>query len=177
MSIIVVEGIFPGVKEYKHYKYEFMSGGGGGPMKKQKKRFLLTMVFLFSFLIALLLLPSVALAENWTQDATGGGGNTNNTCISSMAVYGSQLYMGTEDGVNGCEVWAFDGVNFSVIVGPGAPVASGFGTANNIRARTMTTYGGLLYVGTWNWTTRKSTSMEAPAHWAIPSEQPAHAFW
>jgi len=122
-------------------------------MRKGKKRFLLTMVFLFSFLISLLLLSGVALAEDWTQDAGGGFGIAGNNIAYSMAVYGSQLYVGTSN-AGGCEVWSYNGDTWNQEVGqspPGTPgTGPGFGNIANQNADSMAVYNGLLYVGTGN---------------------------
>jgi len=71
-----------------------------------------------------------------------------------MAVYGGQLYVGTENGANGCNVWRYDGANWTQVVGqspPGTPgTGPGFGNAANFEAYEMSVYGGCLYVGVTN---------------------------
>ena len=121
-------------------------------MKNGKKRFLFIMVFLFSFLIALLLLPGVALAEDWTQDATGGFGFVTNDNALSMAEYNGRLYVGTGSLPASCEVWAYDGLNWTSLIGatPGSLLPPGFGNPNNKFAWSMAVYNGELFVGTGN---------------------------
>jgi len=82
-----------------------------------------------------------------------GFGNANNLTASSMAVLGSNLYVGTVNRSTGCEVWRSpDGVNWTCVVGP-VPGNPGFrNTANNWKAASMAIYGGSLYAGTGNGT-------------------------
>ena len=63
-----------------------------------------------------------------------------------MAVYDSFLYVGTYDssGGAGCQVWSFDGANWTR-VGSG-----GFGDPSNLTAACMAAGGLDLYVGTYN---------------------------
>jgi len=91
----------------------------------------------------------------WTQvvgqgppgiTGTGPGfGDPNNAAAVSMAVYGSQLYVGTLNG-SGCQVWSsLDGTTWTRMdAGALGPV--------NVGAPSMIAVGGLLYVGTNNGT-------------------------
>jgi len=100
--------------------------------------------------------------SSWTQvvgqsplgtSGTGPGfGSSNNTDASSMAIFGGSLYVGTENTTSGCEIWrSSDGTSWAPIVGPSAPIASGFdGTANNTAASSMFVFSPDLYVGTRN---------------------------
>jgi hypothetical protein len=92
---------------------------------------------------------------SWTQEVgqgaagtpTGPGfGDSNNRRAASMAVYNAGLYVGTFDssGGSGCQVWSFDGANWTK-VGSG-----GFGNAANLAASSMAAGGLDLYVGTYN---------------------------
>lgn len=93
--------------------------------------------------------------ETWSQEvgqgaagtpAGPGFGDSNNRRAASMAVYNSGLYVGTYDssGGSGCQVWAFDGANWTR-VGSG-----GFGSPSNLTASCMAAGGLDLYVGTYN---------------------------
>jgi len=55
----------------------------------------------------------------------------------------------------GCEIWSFDGVNWTQVVGDksNSEINGGFGDKKNIGARSMIEYplgSGMLWVGTWN---------------------------
>ncbi len=91
----------------------------------------------------------------WTQEVGRGDagtptapgfGDANNRRAASMAVYDSFLYVGTYDssGGAGCQVWSFDGANWTR-VGSG-----GFGDPSNLTAASMAAGGLDLYVGTYN---------------------------
>lgn len=93
--------------------------------------------------------------DSWTQEVgqgvagtpTGPGfGDSNNRRAASMAVFDYGLYVGTYDssGGSGCQVWSYDGANWTK-VGNG-----GFGTATNLVATCMAASGLDLFVGTYN---------------------------
>ncbi len=93
--------------------------------------------------------------EEWMQEVgqgaastpTGPGfGDSNNRRAASMAVYDHGLYVGTYDssGGSGCQVWSYDGANWTK-VGDG-----GFGDADNLAATSMASSGLDLFVGTFN---------------------------
>ncbi len=75
-----------------------------------------------------------------------GFGNINNIGASSMISDGSFLYVGTNNSVDGCEIFAFNGTSWNWI----NPAYSGFGTSSNMTASSMAVYDGYLYVGTFN---------------------------
>ncbi len=83
-----------------------------------------------------------------------GFGNANNTDVTDMEVYGTSLYAGTYNGFTGCEVWDFNGVAWTQVVGaqPGALIGSGFGNAGNVDASVLRVYDSRLFAGTENWT-------------------------
>jgi hypothetical protein len=93
--------------------------------------------------------------SSWTAMIGGGGpigpgfGNLANKEADCMVVFDSKLYVGTYN-ANGCQVWGFDGSGWSVLVGSGASMGGGFGTANNDFAACMAVYDSQLYVGTNN---------------------------
>ncbi|MBN2028277.1 MAG: hypothetical protein JW854_16120 [Actinobacteria bacterium] len=102
--------------------------------------------------------------ETWVQEVGGGPpgtvtapgfGNPANVAVISMLVYGSDLYVGTENAAAGCEVWRYDGITWTQVVGqspPGTPgTGPGFGNAINWYASAMAIYGTDLYVGTFSW--------------------------
>lgn len=92
---------------------------------------------------------------DWEQEVGGGDpgtptapgfGNKDNRTAQSMAVYGSELFVGTRDssGGKGCEVWFYNGADW-------APMATGgFGDTNNFVAESLVASGLDLYVGTNN---------------------------
>ena len=94
--------------------------------------------------------------NSWTAVVGGaspvpaGFGNVNNVFAMSMAVYGLELYVGTVNLVNGCEVWRYDGTSWTAVVGGASPVPAGFGNANNVYIRCMEDYGPYLFAGTQN---------------------------
>ncbi|MBC7252362.1 MAG: hypothetical protein H5T72_00125 [Actinobacteria bacterium] len=78
---------------------------------------------------------------------TGPGfGETYNRKASSMTVYDAGLYVGTYDssGSKGCEIWSYDGANWTRVA------AAGIGDAGNLGAVSMVAGGVDLYVGTFN---------------------------
>ncbi|MEW6554889.1 MAG: hypothetical protein AB1384_11455 [Actinomycetota bacterium] len=93
--------------------------------------------------------------EDWTQQVGQGGagtpigpgfGDSNNRRAASMAVYDYGLYVGTYDssGGSGCQVWFFDGANWTR-TGDG-----GFGDTSNLAAECLVAGGLDLYAGTYN---------------------------
>ncbi len=93
--------------------------------------------------------------DTWAALVGGGAalgpgfGNSSNDDAHSMSVFDGKLYVGTHN-INGCQVWCFDGGEWSVLVGSGASIGSGFGTSNNRYAAAMNVYDSQLYVGTSN---------------------------
>ena len=75
-----------------------------------------------------------------------GFGDSNNRKAASMSVYDYGLYVGTYDssGGSGCQVWSFDGANWTKVTG------GGFGTASNLAVSSMVAGGLDLYAGTYN---------------------------
>lgn len=87
--------------------------------------------------------------SGWTRaNLLGGFGDRNNVEVSSLAVYGTYIYAGTENnagsGGSGCQVWRYTGLLWTQVNG------SGFGNVNNLRVPSMTTGNGKLYTGTQN---------------------------
>ena len=69
-----------------------------------------------------------------------------------MMEYNGSLYVATGNPINGCEVWAYDGANWTSLVGatPGSLLGPGFGNAANRFVWSMAVYNGELFVGTGN---------------------------
>ena len=75
----------------------------------------------------------------------------NNWAAASMAVFGGDVYVGTWNASDACEVWRSNDTTWESVVGGGAAVDNGFGDANSAHAFSMTVFGSYLYVGTSNW--------------------------
>ncbi len=88
----------------------------------------------------------------WTQVASGGFGDAGNIGVFSLEVYDGLLFAGTYNETTGAEVWAYDGVDWTQVVGQGAagdPTGPGFGDGLNCQAAgDMIVFDGMLYVGT-----------------------------
>ena len=93
--------------------------------------------------------------DRWLQEIGQGGpgtpigpgfGDADNRKAASMAVHNAALYVGTYDtsGGNGCQVWSFDGANWTRVA------EGGFGDRSNLSAASMAAGGLDLYVGTYN---------------------------
>jgi hypothetical protein len=129
-------------------------------MRSKAMRLLIILCLLGSLLLLpLSLFSGTALAfDNWLPKATGGFGDPTNLANFAMAVYNSQLYVGTETnpgfGGLGCEVWRYDGVTWAQMVGQSAAgtpgTGPGFGNANNFGVYRMAVLGSYLYAGTEN---------------------------
>jgi hypothetical protein len=96
-----------------------------------------------------LLVPSSMVAEpvqafSWYRFGQGGLGAVENSGIASMAIYAGELYAGTHNSTNGCEVHRYDVNTWTEVA------AGGFGDADNIEASAMAVYDSKLYVGTDN---------------------------
>jgi hypothetical protein len=78
-----------------------------------------------------------------------GFGNPNIDAMN-MCVYGLELYVGTRNNPNGCELWRYDGTNWAPVVGGTSPMPAGFGSANNNTTRSLVGYGPFMYAGTEN---------------------------
>jgi hypothetical protein len=121
-------------------------------MRRRKRGLVCAVVCASGALMALLMFAGVAQAEDFKQDATGGFGNANNDNALSMVEYDGRLYVGSGSLLASCEVWSYDGVTWSSLVGntPGSLLPAGFGSPNNSFAWSMAVYGGELVVGTGN---------------------------
>jgi len=73
------------------------------------------------------------------------GGNGQQCAINAMATYGTDLYAGTLHWLSGCEVWHYDGSDWTRVA------TRGFGDANNDGVASMAVFNSELYVGTMNW--------------------------
>ncbi len=88
---------------------------------------------------------------NVVPGSEAGFGNVNNIAIFSMKAYSNRLYVGTMNHEEGCEVWCYDGSNWSELIG-GMAMAPGFGSTKNIAAFSMEVHANKLYIGTYNFT-------------------------
>ncbi len=85
--------------------------------------------------------------------AAPGFNNSSNFGVASMAVRMGDLYFGTTNSNNGCELWRYDGAAmFEVVGGGGAGTSTGpgFGNPKNFEATSLATMGAMLYIGTFN---------------------------
>ncbi len=109
--------------------------------------------------------------DSWTQEVgqgaagtpTGPGfGDSNNRRAASMASYDYRLYVGTYDssGGSGCQVWSFDGANWTEVA------SGGFDTASNLSVSCMAAGGLDLYAGTYNEDTGCEVWRYDGAHWS-----------
>jgi hypothetical protein len=108
--------------------------------------------FMLMIVLNVLSLPTANADFGWGQvvgDGAGSGngfGDADNYSTLSMAVFGSSLYVGTNGGLSGCEVWrSSNGTTWNPVN------TDGFDDANNSGARSMAVFGSYLYVGTFNW--------------------------
>ena len=94
--------------------------------------------------------------NSWTPVVGGGSpvpagfGNANNMDVMAMALYGLDLYLTTRNFVGGCEVWRYDGTNWTPVVGGGSSMPAGFGIPGNQEIDALAAYGPYLYAGTTN---------------------------
>ncbi len=109
-------------------------------------------------LVTLLSSPHSAHSESqasrdsqWVQVLSGGAGDVERMMINVMTEFQGQLYAGAYHPVTGCEIWrSADGTQWEPVVGPGAPVASGFGTPNNEQVTVLIPIHDSLFAGVWN---------------------------
>lgn len=123
--------------------------------------------------IAAIALASIPCSQAWADPCLGqinedGFGNAKNSYAFAMKAFGDYLYVGTlnhgiagqiddldspdprptpkqsQPGVTGTQIWRFDGLDWSQVVG------DGFGTRNNEGTRSMAVYKNALYAGTVN---------------------------
>ena len=98
-----------------------------------------------------LLLGASSPASQAGVEAAGGptpwfaGGNGEQGAIKAMATYGADLYAGTIHWTSGCEVWRYDGSDWTRVA------TRGFGDANNEGVVSMAVFNSELYAGTLNW--------------------------
>ena len=78
-----------------------------------------------------------------------GFGNANNMAILCMKVYNNKLYAGTLNYNQGCEIWCYDGGNWTEVIG-GSVYGPGFGYPSNMAAFCMEVHANKLYIGTLN---------------------------
>lgn len=83
--------------------------------------------------------------NDWEQcNIDGFGTGVQNTGIFSLKVFNNCLWAGTANGVNGCELWKYDGMEWEQVIG------YGFVSRFNIAAMNIEIFKSKLYVGTYN---------------------------
>lgn len=95
--------------------------------------------------------------QNWQPVVGGkaGGGNGfgdgHNQDFYSVVAFAGHLYIGTNNPMDGCEVWrSRDGAQWEAVVGGGAGNGNGFGSANNIDVFSIAVFNDYLYAGIRN---------------------------
>ena len=83
-----------------------------------------------------------------TAPMPAGFGSGENKSAECMCAYGANLYAGTYNLAVGCQLWRYDGTNWTAVVGGGAAMPAGFGSVNDFTARGMAVFESSLYVGT-----------------------------
>ena len=79
-----------------------------------------------------------------------GFGEAGNIGLTSLAVFGGALYVGTTN-ETGSQLWrSADGSQWQPVIGQAAAVAGGFGNAHNRAIMTLGVFRGALYAGTHN---------------------------
>ena len=85
------------------------------------------------------------VGDGASESVQPGFGDPDNGEAASMAVYGDKLYVGTDNGASGSEVWSYDGASWAQVD------AGGFGKIFNRRVSSMVADpGGYLFAGTFN---------------------------
>ena len=85
----------------------------------------------------------------WTR-VDGGALGANNKAATSMAAYGSRLWVGTHNQADGCQVWSTAAAGGPPYTDWTLENAGGFGDKDNIQASCMAVYFSGLNVGTSN---------------------------
>ena len=110
-----------------------------------KKLFTIFGTVLFSMVFLAVCFFTTSYAQNWTQVNTDGFGDTNNEEAGGIiAIYNDCLYVGTGNGITGCEIWQYCGSTWSQIN------TDGFGNTNNHDADDMILFNDYFYVGAGN---------------------------
>ena len=98
------------------------------------------------------------LQHSWQQINKDGFGDKHNVGTRAMTVFNGCLCVGvtnlnlSSDEVNGCEVWYYNGTDWTQSVGnrSSASIGSGFGNKNNAECSILIEFNGFLYAGTGN---------------------------
>lgn len=82
-------------------------------------------------------------AGSWSRVVANGFGDSKNTAIISMAVFGGQLYAGAINDVTGGQIWrSADGVSWNLVN------TAGFGLSSNWAISALAAFDGYLYAST-----------------------------
>jgi hypothetical protein len=82
--------------------------------------------------------------STWFQAASAGFGSSDNTGVVALAVFGSNLYAGTQNADSGAEIWHFTGVTWA------CDMSGGFGSASNNMISSLVVHDGKLYASTYH---------------------------
>jgi hypothetical protein len=89
---------------------------------------------------------------SWSESATGGFGDANNTAIDAINEFENNLYVTTYNSTDGAEMWrSANGTSWTAVVGGGAGVTNGFGDANNIIIRETAVFNDSVLVDQYLW--------------------------
>ena len=82
--------------------------------------------------------------HDWKLINESGFGKRENTGIFSLKTFNGFLWAGTANGINGCEIWKYDGEKWENVI------FGGFNSKSNVAAMNMEIFNEKLYVGIFN---------------------------
>ena len=88
--------------------------------------------------------------KRWRAISQDGLGDVTNNSIHTLTVFGTALYVGTANDQLTQIYRTSDGLNYTRVVGPGAPEPAGFGFPGNNNVEHLYAYNRRLYAGTLN---------------------------
>ena len=87
----------------------------------------------------------VKSGNSWNPVNPAGFGSANNKSISSLKVFGDNLYAGTANETDGCGIWSYNGTTWTNVA------SGGFGNKDNLMVTAMEVFNNKLYAGTTNY--------------------------
>lgn len=96
---------------------------------------------------------SHAVDNTWMQVESDGFGTPNNSHIHSLTIFQSQLYIGTDNEIDGAELFrTSNGTNWTKIIGTGLEGnhGPGFGNKENFEIHAISEFNSYLYAGVYN---------------------------